>query len=133
MTAYGFLFAAAGLAFAQFFIAKSGGAWIAITFSMGSAWDGWLILAILALGPTVAGFGLYTLSLRYLPASVAGLIASLEPALTAIMAILLLGERLAQWQWLGAGLILVAVLLAQTEAEQRALQPGSRAPVEAKG
>ncbi len=81
----------------------------------------------------MAGFGLYTLSLRYLQVSVAGLIASLEPVLTAIMAIFLLGEWLDGWQWLGAGLILVAVVLAQTEAEQRAPQSGSRAPVEAKG
>ncbi len=132
VTAYGFLFAAGGLALAQFLIAKSGRAWIAITFSMGSAWDGWLILAILALGPTVAGFGMYTLSLRYLPASVAGLIASLEPALTAIMAIFLLGEHLAPWQWLGAGLILAAVLLAQGETQAaHAPQPEPRPSVAA--
>ena len=40
VTAYGFLFAAGGLALAQFFITGSGGGWIAMTFSMGSAWDG---------------------------------------------------------------------------------------------
>jgi drug/metabolite transporter (DMT)-like permease len=99
--------------------------------SLGRAWDGWLILAALALGPTAAGFGLYTLSLRYLPASVAGLIASLEPALTAVMAVFLLKERLEPWQWLGAGLTLAAVALAQTESpEARAAQPQSRIPAE---
>ncbi len=61
------------------------------------------------------------------------LIASLEPALTAIMAIFLLGEWLDGWQWLGAGLILVAVVLAQTEAEHRISQPEPHVPAEAKG
>jgi len=123
VTAYGFLFAAGGLALTQ-----TPGA----LFSMGRAWDGWLILAILALGPTLAGFGMYTLSLRYLPASVAGLIASLEPALTAIMAIFLLNEHLNEWQWLGAGLILSAVVLAQSETfEARATLPETPVPVEA--
>jgi drug/metabolite transporter, DME family len=128
VTAYGFLFAAGGLALAHV-LAQPPQAF----FSLGQTWDGWGILAVLALVPTVAGFGLYTLSLRYLQASVAGLIASLEPALTAIMAIFLLGEWLDRFQWLGAGLILMAVALAQTEAGQRAPQPESRAPAEVQG
>jgi len=125
---YGFLFAAGGLGLANVLTQPPQ------TFvSLGRAWDGWFILATLALVPTVAGFGLYTLSLRYLPASAAGLIASLEPVLTAIMAIFLLKEWLDGWQWSGAGLILVAVVLAQTEAEQRISQPESHVPAEAKG
>jgi drug/metabolite transporter (DMT)-like permease len=123
VTAYGFLFAAGGLGLANL-LAQPPQAF----FSLGRAWDGWFILATLALVPTVAGFGLYTLSLRYLPAGVAGLIASLEPVLTAIMAIFLLGEWLDTYQWLGAGLILLAVVLAQTEAEQRAPEPELPAP-----
>ncbi len=125
VTAYGFLFAAGGLGLANL-LAQPPRAF----FSLGQAWDGWLTLAILALVPTVAGFGLYTLSLRYLPAGVAGLIASLEPVLTAIMAIFLLGEWLDGWQWLGAGLILAAVVLAQTEAEQRSRLPEAHLPAE---
>src|SRR5574341_251939 len=125
VTAYGFLFAAGGLGLANL-LAQPPQAF----FSLGQAWDGWLTLATLALVPTVAGFGLYTLSLRYLPAGVAGLIASLEPVLTAIMAIFLLGEWLDGWQWLGAGLILAAVVLAQTEAEQRSRLPEAHLPAE---
>jgi len=128
VTAYGFLFAAGGLGLANVLTQPP-----QAFFSLGRAWDGWSLLALLALVPTVAGFGLYTLSLRYLPASAAGLIASLEPALTAIMAIFVLGEWLDKYQWLGAGLILVAVVLAQTEAEQRISQPESHVPAEAKG
>ncbi len=49
------------------------------------------------------------------------------------MAIFLLGEWLDGWQWLGAGLILVAVVLAQTEAEHRISQPEPHVPAKAKG
>jgi len=105
VTAYGFLFAALGLLLTQ-----NGDT----LFTLGRQWSGWGILVILAIGPSLAGFGLYTLSLRYLQASVASLIAALEPVLTAIMAIFLLGESLIAAQWLGAGLILLAILLAQS-------------------
>jgi drug/metabolite transporter (DMT)-like permease len=112
---YGFLFAAGALAFTQT---------PQTIFSLGTAWDGWLILATLAIGPTLIGYGLYTVSLRYLSASVATVIASLEPVLTAILAIFLLLERLDWPQWLGGGLILGAVILTQGEA------PGSPPVVE---
>jgi drug/metabolite transporter, DME family len=104
---YGFLFASITLAFTQT---------PQTVFSLGTAWDGWLILITLAIGPTLIGYGLYTVSLRYLSASIATVIASLEPALTAILAIFLLFERLDWPQWLGGGLILGAVILAQSEA-----------------
>lgn len=120
VTAYGFLFAAVALSLTQ----RPDTA-----FSMGAAWDGWAILAVLAIGPSLIGFGLYTMSLRYLPASVASLIASLEPVLTAVMAILLLGERLDWTQWMGGALILLAVLLVQWEsAEGEATGPARDAP-----
>ncbi len=57
---------------------------------LGRAWGGWLILFLLAAGPTLAGFGLYNVSLRLLPASVANLIVSTEPVFTAAIAYLLL-------------------------------------------
>ncbi len=103
--AYGFLFAACALGLTQT---------PQTVFSLGWAWDGWLILATLSIGPTLIGYGLYTVSLRYLPATVATVIASLEPALTAILAIFLLGERLQGLQWGGGALILGAVFLAQS-------------------
>lgn len=121
VTAYGFLFAALALSLTQR---------PDTLFTMGPAWDGWAILIFLAIGPSLVGFGLYTTSLRYLPASVAGLIAALEPALTAIMAVFLLGERLDALQWFGAGLILLAVLLVQTNAASKETLP---APAETPG
>lgn len=107
VTAYGFLFAALGLSLTQ----NAG-----TLFTMGAAWAGWGLLFALAVGPSLMGYGLFTVSLRYLPAGVAGLITALEPALTALLAIALLSERLDGPQWLGIGLILAAVVLAQGEA-----------------
>lgn len=76
---------------------------------LGKAWSGWLVLFLLAAGPTLAGFGLYNVSLRLLPASVANLIVSSEPIFTAVIAYFLLGERLTWLQMAGSLLILSGV------------------------
>ncbi len=74
------------------------------------AWTGWGILFLLAAGPTLTGFGLYNVSLSYLPSSVANLILTLEPAFTAAIAYSLLGERLNPPQIAGSLMILSAVV-----------------------
>ncbi len=106
VTGYGFLFCAAAMA-ALMALTQTPAA----MFSLGARWDGWLILIALALGPSLLGFGLYTLSLRDLEASTASLIATLEPVITALVAIPLLGEWMDGGQWLGAGLIVLAAVL----------------------
>ncbi len=80
-------------------------------FGLRDALIGWAILFILAAGPTVAGFGLYNVSLSLLPASVVNLIVTLEPVFTAAIAYLLLGERLSEMQIGGSALILAGVIL----------------------
>jgi drug/metabolite transporter (DMT)-like permease len=45
---------------------------------------GWGILFFLGVVPTLGGFGLYILSIRYLSPTTSNLIATLEPAFTAI-------------------------------------------------
>ncbi len=75
-----------------------------------SAW-GWFILFFLGVGPTIGGFGLYTLSMHYLPATTANLIATLEPILTAVWAFFLLHELLTIPQLLGGVLIFSGVIL----------------------
>jgi len=72
---------------------------------------GWGVLVLLAVGPTIGGYGLYTVSLTMLPAGTANLIVTLEPAMTAALAFLFLGERLAPLQLVGGGLILAGVVL----------------------
>jgi len=75
------------------------------------SFDGWATLLFLALGPTLGGFGSYTLGLSYLPASVASLLAAFEPVTTAIVAYVMFGETLDLFQLIGAGLILASVIL----------------------
>lgn len=78
---------------------------------LGEAWSGWALLFFLGVAPTLGGFGLYTLSLRFLPPTVANLIATLEPALTAVWAYFLLGEMLTGNQLIGGLMIFTGVIL----------------------
>jgi drug/metabolite transporter (DMT)-like permease len=96
-------------------------------FWLGRAAEGWLILFLLAAGPTVLGFGLYNVSLSLLPSSVANLILTLEPVFTALIAYLLLRERYTGDQLAGSLLILGGVLLLRL-TEGRAARPGMEAP-----
>lgn len=77
---------------------------------LGGSLAGWGELLLLAAGPTVVGFGLYGVSLTLLPASVANLVLTLEPAMTAVIAWALLGERLAGAEVAGGTLILLGVV-----------------------
>jgi len=88
-------------------------------FWLGNSWAGWGILVVLALVPTIGGFGLYTASLAYLPVSVANLIATLEPVITAILAYALLGERFSGPQMLGSALIISAVIILRFSQDKR--------------
>jgi drug/metabolite transporter (DMT)-like permease len=78
---------------------------------LGDSLSGWGILFLLAVVPTLGGFGLYTLSLRYLSPTTSNLIATLEPALTSIWAYFLLGEILSGSQLLGGVLVFAGVIL----------------------
>ncbi len=133
-TAYGFLFAAGSLGVLALLSSPAPAALL----SLGTAWDGWGILALLAVGPTVGGYGLYSVSLRYLDASIASLIAALEPVFTALMAMIFLGRWMDEKQWLGTGLVLAAVVLVQAGQQaagirQQAAGIGQRAASLARG
>jgi drug/metabolite transporter (DMT)-like permease len=80
-------------------------------FQLKTAWRGWLLLVILAAGPTLIGFGLYNVSLGLLPSSTANLILTVEPLLTALIAYFLLGERLILQEVMGGTLIIGALIL----------------------
>ena len=77
---------------------------------LGGALTGWGVLILLAAVPTVAGFGLYNISLSLLPSSVANLIVTLEPAFTAVTAFFILGERMTILQIAGSLLTLGGVV-----------------------
>ncbi|HUN09307.1 MAG TPA: DMT family transporter [Aggregatilineales bacterium] len=73
--------------------------------------DGWLILLVLSFIPTLLGFGLYNVAMKYLPASVASLLATTEPAMTTVEAYLFLNERMSVIQIVGSLVILFAVVM----------------------
>jgi drug/metabolite transporter (DMT)-like permease len=75
-----------------------------------NAYAGWGILILLAFGPTVAGYGLYNMSLVYLPSSIVNLLVTTEPVFTAMIAFYFLGERLDNIQIGGSLLILAGVI-----------------------
>jgi drug/metabolite transporter (DMT)-like permease len=77
---------------------------------LGDSFAGWSILVLLALVPTIIGYGLYTKSLNYLPTNVANLIATLEPVQTMVLAVILLGETIGHAQVWGSILILASVI-----------------------
>ena len=105
-TLYAFAIATLALAFTQ-----NGDT----VLSLGAHWDGWFILFILAVIPTLGGFGLYTASMGYLPAGTANLIATLEPVLTTILAMILLREALTAAQFWGGALIIGSVVSLRLE------------------
>ncbi len=106
---YAFLFGALFLLPLQIFAGN--------VLGLGAQWGGWGILFFLALGPTLVGFGLYTVGLSTIPASVVTLIATLEPVFSIVMAFFLFHEVLVPLQLLGAGLILLAVLMLRPRPE----------------
>ena len=77
---------------------------------LGKRVDGWVILFLLAIGPTLAGYGLYNVSLVDLPSSVANLVVTIEPVFTTAIAYFLLHERLNFIQIMGSVLILGGVI-----------------------
>lgn len=78
---------------------------------LGNSVSGWGILFFLAVAPSLGGFGLYTLSMRYLSPTVANLIATLEPIFTAIWSYLFLREILTGTQLGGSLLLLLGIIL----------------------
>lgn len=66
---------------------------------------------ILVLLTTIAGFGLYTMALQHLQAGVAAIVATSEVFFAAVVAYVLLGERLGAWQVIGSGMIVAGVVL----------------------
>jgi drug/metabolite transporter (DMT)-like permease len=83
--------------------------------ALGPSWHGWLLLLLLV-APTLGGYGLYTVSLAYLPVATANVIATLEPILTTLWAHLFLGESLDAPQSVGGALIVGSVVFLQLEA-----------------
>lgn len=77
----------------------------------------WPWLLGLAVIPTLGGGLAYAIGVQWVPVSVASIVATLEPVAAAVLGYLVLGERLAWPQWIGAACILLAVWLLRPRAE----------------
>ncbi len=78
---------------------------------------GWFILILLAFIPTLVGFGLYNTAMNYLSASTVSLLATSEPAMTAVEAYIFLDERMSIVQIVGSLIILSAVVMVRFARE----------------
>lgn len=78
---------------------------------LGNSLPGWGLLFFLGVVPTLGGFGLYTLSIRYLSPTISNLVATLEPVFTAVWSYLFLSEILTGIQFGGSFLLLLGVIL----------------------
>lgn len=85
---------------------------------LGAGYDASLWGMFLALGifSTLVPFVCFYAGLRRLPASEAGILATMEPVVAVLSAALILGEGLGAIQWFGALLVLGASVVATTQA-----------------
>lgn len=79
--------------------------------SGGAALAGWSLLAFLGIVPTAAAYSAYFTGLRTVPATSAAVVALLEPLTGAVLAAVLLGDRLGAPGLVGGALLGVAVLV----------------------
>ena len=68
------------------------------------------LLAALGIGPTAVAYTLYFRGLRKAPASTAALLSLIEPLTAAVLAALVLGDRLSATGIAGAVMLLAAVI-----------------------
>jgi len=68
------------------------------------------LLAALGIGPTAVAYTLYFRGLRTASASTAALLSLIEPLTAAVLATLVLGNRLSATGMIGAALLLAAVV-----------------------
>lgn len=69
------------------------------------------LVLYLGVVPTALAYGLFFAGLRGTASGRASVLTLLEPLTATVLAVLLLDERLGAWQWLGAGLLVAAVVV----------------------
>jgi drug/metabolite transporter (DMT)-like permease len=78
--------------------------------------EAWLWIFLIALVPSTIGFVVSMFALRYLEASKASIVASIEPVAAVVIAFLVLSEAINEWQGIGVALVFVGVLLLRLRA-----------------
>ncbi|WP_225634660.1 DMT family transporter [Streptomyces solaniscabiei] len=92
-----------------------------------ASWSNATVGAYMALVPMFAGYVLFGWGLAHVPASTATTLSLLEPAVAAILAVLVIGERLPPTGWTGIALVItcLAVLTAPTPTRPSRTRPQS--------
>ena len=72
----------------------------------------WWKFALLGVFSTLVPFRCFYAGLKRLPAAEAGILATAEPVVAIVSAYVFLGESLGPWQLAGAGMVIVAAVLA---------------------
>ncbi|MFF8732627.1 DMT family transporter [Streptomyces sp. NPDC015171] len=90
-----------------------------------SSWSNAAVGTYMALVPMFAGYLLFGWGLAHVPASTATTLSLLEPAVAAVLAVLVVGERLPAAGWAGIALVVacLAVLTSPTPAGRRRQRP----------
>lgn len=83
------------------------------------AWNNAAVGIYMALVPMFLGYVCYGYGLARIPASIATTITLLEPVIAALLAVLLVGERLPLSGWTGVGLIIACLAAIAVPAEKR--------------
>jgi drug/metabolite transporter (DMT)-like permease len=76
----------------------------------------WLWIFLIALVPSTIGFVVSMFALRYIEASKASIVASIEPVAAVVIAFLVLSEAINEWQGIGVALVFIGVLLLRLRA-----------------
>lgn len=106
--AYSLLFAAVFLIPVQFApIAELNGEGIASFLREPGAW---IVMLGVCLGPTLGSYTLYNAAARYVPASNASLVATIEPVVASVAGFVVFSQVLEPLQIVGAGLIIAAAV-----------------------
>lgn len=96
-----------------------------------ASWSGAAVGAYLALVPMFAGYVLFGWGLRHVPASTATTLSLLEPAVAAVLAVLVVGEHLPSLGWIGIALVVgcLAALTAPAVGGRRRRRQARAVPV----
>ncbi|MGE4560053.1 MAG: DMT family transporter [Desulfobulbus sp.] len=76
-------------------------------------WGGCGAILYLGIVVSMGAYGLYNYGVSRIPASQASAFVNLIPAFSILLSYLILGERLAVWQWMACGLVFGGVLISQ--------------------
>ncbi|MFG2140585.1 DMT family transporter [Streptomyces sp. NPDC048650] len=102
-----------------------------------SSWSNAAVGAYLALVPMFIGYVLFGRGLVHVPASTATTLSLLEPAVAAVLAVLVVGERLPLPGWAGIALVVGALVVLSTPPRKarrpRAVAPRPDAGTEGRG